>query len=154
MSELDVTGKNLPASYNQKRIIFWETIMHEGFPELALMIPIIAILTGLGIALAAFKHTSKRREMEHRERMAAIEKGLPLPQIPTMPVGQAQMMMPVKQRNPYLWGFILLGAGLAVIIAKIVEGNEDLGWGLVMLFVGMAILAANLLFTRQPKQPL
>jgi hypothetical protein len=128
--------------------------MYNGFPELAMMIPIIAILGGFVIALAAFRHNSKRRELEHQERMAAIEKGLPMPQIPTMPASQAQMMLPIKQRNPYLWGFILLGAGLALVIGKVIEGNDDLGFALVLLFIGGAILAANFLFTNQRKQNL
>jgi hypothetical protein len=128
--------------------------MHEGFQEMAVMIPIIAIVGGFVVALAAFRHNNRRRELEHQERMAAIEKGLPIPQMPIMPALPAQMMPPMKQRNPYLWGFILLGAGLALVIGKIIEGNDDLGFALVLMFIGGAILAANFLFTNQHKQQL
>lgn len=106
-------------------------------------IPIIAMLIGLRIALSAFHYRTKRNEMEHQERMLAIEKGVPLP----TPPPQAE-----KSKNPYLWGFILIGFGLAMVIAMIIKGDNDWGWGLIFLLPGIGILAASLLFARQKEK--
>jgi hypothetical protein len=108
-------------------------------PMMGITIPIIAILGGVGIALTAFKHQARRAELEHQERMLAIEKGVPLP---------PAMLPPVRRRNPYVFGFILIGVGLAMIIAMNIEGDPDWGWGLTLLLPGLGILLANWLFSR------
>ena len=46
---------------------------------LALMIPIIAIIGGFGVAIFAMYNDTRRRELLHNERKIALEKGLPLP---------------------------------------------------------------------------
>ncbi len=106
-------------------------------------IPIIAILAGVAIAIASFDYRAKRNEMEHKERMLAIEKGVALPSPPP----QAE-----KSKNPYLWGFILIGFGLAMMIAMIIEGDSDWGWGLIFLLPGIGILAAGSLYARQKER--
>ena len=129
--------------------------MNDTVPVLAILIPIIAILGGIGMALVVFRHKNKQLELEHQERMAAIEKGIPLPQAASSPGPQPQVVLPSgRSRNPYLWGFILGGAGLALVIGKLIEGNDDLGFALVLLFIGLAILAANLLFVRDHRSQL
>ncbi len=113
-------------------------------PIMGIMIPIIAVVGGVGIALAAFRHQAKRAELEHQERMLAIEKGVPLP--PTM-------LPPARRRNPYVFGFILIGFGLAMMIAMQIEGDHDWGWGLMFLLPGLGILLANILANRaRPKE--
>ncbi len=112
-------------------------------PIVGMSIPIIAMLIALAIARAAFKHRTERDQMEHQERMLAIEKGAPLPPV-TVP--------PEKGRNPYIWGFILIGVGLAMMVAMGIEGDEDWGWGMLFLLMGVGILTANLLFLRDRKR--
>jgi len=109
---------------------------------LALFIPIIAIFAGFGIALAALRHQAKRHQMEHEERMLAIEKGVALP---------PAALPPPRRRNPYFWGFVLLGLGLAFIIARLIEGRMHLTAGLLMLFAGGGILLAHWIFGREKK---
>lgn len=138
--------------------------MNDAIPFLALFIPIFAIVGGIALAIIAVQHRHKRAEMEHQERMAAIEKGLPLPKAPEAQTLEAytagQVLVPMKRRNPYLWGFILTGAGIALVITNILEGSsegfrhgvmEDVGFGMVLMFIGLAILAANMLFLRDHK---
>jgi hypothetical protein len=108
-------------------------------PMMGITIPIIAIVGGIGIALAAFRHQAKRAELEHQERMLAIEKGVPLP---------PAMLPPARRRNPYIFGFILIGIGLAMMFAMQIEGDRDWGWGFMFLLPGLGILLANLLFSR------
>jgi len=109
-------------------------------PIVAMLIPITAILAGLGIALAALKHRAKTAELEHQERMLAIEKGVPLP-----PAAIPQ----TRQRNPYLAGFILIGIGLAMMIGMGIAGDEDWAWGAIFLLPGLAIILAHKLYTRE-----
>ena len=56
---------------------------------LALFIPIITIVLGVAIAIVwivtAHRQKVQRFEMRHRERMAAIDKGLDLPADPVEP---------------------------------------------------------------------
>jgi hypothetical protein len=106
-------------------------------PVMGLFIPIIAIVGGLGIALTAMRHQARKAELEHQERLAAIEKGVPLP---------PAMLPPARRRNPYIWGFILIGFGLAMMLAMIIEGDSDWGYGLLFTLPGLGILLANHLF--------
>jgi peptidoglycan/LPS O-acetylase OafA/YrhL len=113
-------------------------------PIVGMIIPIIAILGGLGIALAALKHRSKRNQLEHEERMLALEKGVPLPE-PVIP--------PPKQKNPYFWGIVLGAFGLALFIGFAVDSDEEfIIWGAIFLLVGVAILIANLLHIKEIKK--
>jgi len=109
-------------------------------PLVGMIIPILAISVGALIAITALKHNTAKREQEHRERMLAIEKGVGLPQ-PVIP--------PVKRKNPYLWGFIFVGLGVAMGISLIIQGDDDWVWGMVFFCVGLAILLAHNMHDRQ-----
>ncbi|MFH1863079.1 MAG: DUF6249 domain-containing protein [bacterium] len=106
---------------------------------LAVSIPIFGIAAGVIIAVVSMTHRLKQNQLEHQERMLAIEKGATLPQ-PIAP--------PAKRSNPYLWGFILMAVGLAMVIAMSLEGDNAWGWGFMFLFIGIAILLANWLYAR------
>jgi peptidoglycan/LPS O-acetylase OafA/YrhL len=113
-------------------------------PIVGMLIPIIAMGGGLGIALAALKHRSKRNQLEHAERMLALEKGAPLPE---------PVITPPKPKNPYFWGIVLGAFGLALFIGFAVDSNgEYLIWGAIFLLVGVAILVANLLHLKDIKK--
>src|SRR5882672_7225487 len=60
--------------------------MLDGPPPGVLFIPVIAIIMGCGIPLLWIYTDYRKRkdifEMHHRERMAAIEKGIPVPPLP------------------------------------------------------------------------
>ena len=121
--------------------------MNTGETEVAMigiMIPIIAIIGGIILAGFALRHRAQRNEMEHRERLLAIEKGAALP--------QATLPPPPRERNPYIWGFILLAIGLALVIGGILDHERDLGGEMAVMFVGLAILLANWLFVRDRKR--
>ena len=113
-------------------------------PILGVMIPIIAIVGGVALAILAVNQRAKRNEMEHKERLMAIEKGIPLP--------PAALPPPPRERNPYIWGFILLGIGFALVVGGLYDGETDLGGEMAVMFVGLAILFANWLFVRDRKR--
>jgi hypothetical protein len=92
---------------------------------LALIIPIVAIWAG---------HQRRMREVEgrHRERLAAIEKGLPIPADPPP--------QPRRQGSPLLRGLIWLGVGLAIVYSRVDDEFCRLGW------IPAAVGAAYLIF--------
>ena len=90
---------------------------------MAIIIPTVAIWTG---------HQRQIREVEtrHRERMAAIDKGLPIPADPPP--------RPRKPSSPLLRGLIWLGVGLAMVYSRLDEDLSKLGW--IPAAVGAAYL--------------
>ncbi|MBU0507568.1 hypothetical protein KKH27_01845 [bacterium] len=111
--------------------------MMEGV--LALFIPIIAIVGTFAVAiiivLAALRSRRIRHEMLHRERMLALEKGLPVPMDYTE---QA------RKRRPYVTGLVWAAIGLGIVLWGIIAPEDDLNaWGLIPLFVGIALLIGD-----------
>jgi hypothetical protein len=110
-------------------------------PAMALLIPILSVTVSLGALIVWIVVWYRRRMHEvdcrHKERMAAIEKGLELPPEPLPQPQQAP-------RSRYLLrGLIWLGVGLAITF-----GGRDwlrapmggAGW------IGVAVGAAYLVF--------
>ena len=109
-------------------------------PEhIAIFIPIIVVLGGVLVAITAVIIHGRNKDLEHRERITAMEKGIELP-VPT-----PQTMRPVHSAKR-AWGLVLVGVGLAVTIAIwTVEGAEGGVWGFIPLFMGVALLVAAML---------
>jgi len=113
---------------------------------LGIMIPIIAIILGIGLAvICAFLNYKRRKDMfalYHQERMAAIEKGVELPPLPDSFFGEDR---PRSPRRFLRSGLILLFIGLAIVVA-LYFGQEEWGhrhsalWGLIPVGIGLANL--------------
>src|SRR6516165_12758043 len=109
-------------------------------PVLGLLIPIISVTVSLGALIVWIVSWSRRRMHEidcrHKERMAAIEKGL---ELPPESLPQPEQMPP---RSRYLLrGLIWLGVGLAITFG----GHDWLraplgGAGWIAVAVGAAYL--------------
>ncbi|MGH8219702.1 MAG: DUF6249 domain-containing protein [Steroidobacteraceae bacterium] len=122
---------------------------------LGVMIPILAIVLGLGcVMLALYLGFRKRREMfqlYHAERMAAIEKCIELPPLPDEFFGSSYRQEPLPARNRRI-GLILLFLGGALTLA--LWGSADDGafwWGLLPVALGLAFLLAAFLEAREQK---
>ena len=114
--------------------------------QLVALLPLVAMLLGVAFAIFALYLKHKRRQMYHRERMAAIEKGLELaPEDPLTPhayllrgliwlfvgVGIAAffLAMSMSDKDPELppmatLGLIPAGVGLAYLILYHKEGKR------------------------------
>lgn len=118
-----------------------------------LMIPIVAIVMGIGIGmLALLLGYLKRREMfalHHKERMAAIEKGIELPPLPDAfftedgkppdaPVSRCAR--PSSPHRHLLTGLKLVFGGLALAAACHFEFQAHAVWGLILTALGLAYL--------------
>jgi hypothetical protein len=111
-------------------------------PALSLLIPIISVTVSLAAVIVWIVVWYRRRVHEadcrHKERMAAIEKGLELPPDPPAPPAQT------PPRSRYLLrGLIWLGVGLAITFGGqdwLRESMGGSGW------IAVAIGAAYLVF--------
>lgn len=122
------------------------------FPVLLAMngiiIPVVAIVMGISIPLVHIYTDYRRKqtmfELHHRERMAAIEKGLELPPLPPELMrgfGQSEPR-PRNPRRALLTGLIWLaiGIGLAVALGLERDGLRDAAKGLIPIGIGLAYL--------------
>lgn len=129
-------------------------------PEtIGVFIPIVAIVFGIGAGMLSVWTEHKRRsqllEQAHRERMAAIEKGLPMPEIPAGLVsGKSEDANP---RNAPLRamrsGLMLLGIGVVLFFAlqRVTNDNVEL-FGLIPAVIGAANLVYAYLLSRRERE--
>lgn len=130
--------------------------MHNVEAIMAMLIPIIAIVLGIGIAgFSSYLSYRKRREiyqLHHAERMAAIEKGIEVPPLPAEFFREredADEPRPVRSRRR---GLILLFVGIALTAALWGTGEAEYWWGLIPIGLGLAyLLAARLEAGERPK---
>jgi hypothetical protein len=93
------------------------------------------------IVLTAFRNRRVRAEMLHRERMLALEKGLPVP---------PDYLEGLRRRRPFVAGLIWAGMGLGIVGWGIIEGESDVNaWGLIPFFVGVALILGDWLSQRR-----
>ena len=121
---------------------FTEKISLMDHQVVALFIPII-------ITLGAFFMIIILRSIKHKERMGMIEKGLPVEDLDRM----RQESWPGYRHNPYRFAFIMIGAGLglllAIFITKIMSGRLDgdegtgIYFALIGIGAGVGMLAAH-----------
>jgi Domain of unknown function (DUF6249) len=111
---------------------------------IAVMIPIVAIVMGIGIGmLGLFLDYRKKRDMfamHHKERLAAIEKGM---EVPPLPPEFFQNPRGSRVRTPgdYLRrGLIMLLVGIAITVALYQSARHDYLWGLLPIGLGVANL--------------
>jgi hypothetical protein len=108
----------------------------------ALLIPIIAIFMSLLIPIVYAVVDYKRRrdlvEANHKERMAAIERGM---ELPALPDSFYQSIKPARRSSYLLPGLVWLFVGIGLFVALgAVAGEEVRNFGLIPAGVGVAFL--------------
>lgn len=121
------------------------------------MIPIFGIVFGCGIAMVAiYTGYQKQRDiytLHHRERMAAIEKGIEVPPLPE--AFFTENTTPYSPRRNLLKGLVWLFIGLTVLLALYKSGEEDAAWfGLIPMGIGAAYLIYYFAVGRQEAEAL
>ena len=119
---------------------------------IAVMIPIVAIVMGIGIGmLSLFLDYRKKREMfamHHKERLAAIDKGMEVPPLPPEFFGDIRRR--VRAPGDYLRrGLVLLLVGIAITFALYDTLRHNYLWGLVPTAMGVANLIYYYIETRK-----
>jgi hypothetical protein len=122
---------------------------------LVFLIPITAIVMGIGMGMLALWLDFRRKrdlfELHHKERMAAIEKGMDVPPLPP------ELFRDYRRRRApadYLRrGLVLLLVGGAVVIALYMSpgaGAKAAFWGLVPAAIGLGNLIFYFVEGRKP----
>jgi hypothetical protein len=116
-------------------------------PILGELIPIIAIVMGLSVAmLSMYFDFRKKRELfqlYHAERMAAIEKGIELPPLPPEFFGDSGDREPKASRHRRQ-GLILSFLGIAISIGLWGSAHaRGAWWGVVIFALGAAFLLSS-----------
>ena len=123
--------------------------------NLALLIPIIGIIMGIGIGMLAifFDYRKKRDmfEMHHKERMAAIEKGMEVPPLPPEFFRDGRAGRPRVHGDFLRRGLVLLFVGAAICVALYNNQRDAYLWGLVPAGIGLAQLLYY--FLAKPSTP-
>ena len=123
---------------------------------LALSIPIVAIVMGIGLAMfGAWLGYRRQRELfqlHHAERMAAIEKGIELPPLPPE-FFQSGTPRPRPRSSNLRRGILLLFIGVAVSIAMYTGQHAAWRWGLIPVAIGLAYLLLHRLEASGPSEP-
>jgi len=125
--------------------------------NIAVFIPIVAIVMGIGIGMLAIWSEHKRKaqllEQNHRERMQAIEKGIELPPLPPGLVGigngPATASAPKALRSGVMW--TLIGIVLFVGIGA-AGGEEGALFGLIPAAIGIANLVYAAILWKKEKE--
>ena len=116
-------------------------------PEhIAVMIPIVAVLGTFAVVIVAVVVEGRKKDLVHKERLFALEKGLPVPEPPekeTKPVHATRRA----------WGLVWLGLGLALTIALALNPDsarvKAWGFALIPLFIGIGLVVASVLDKRE-----
>jgi hypothetical protein len=122
------------------------------------LIPIVAIIGGISVAIAGIISNTRLREARIRERIAMIEKGLvPPPEVDPAGFDRA---MHRHERSSYggpgrglrRAGILVIGVGLGLMFLISVSGGtvrQGIGVGGFLVIVGLAFLVNSLLEPRR-----
>jgi Domain of unknown function (DUF6249) len=118
---------------------------------IGVLIPIVAIVFGIGIGmLSLFLDYRKKKEMfamHHKERLAAIEKGMEVPPLPPEFFTDNRR---VKTTGDFLRrGLVLLLVGFAITVALYDTTRHNYLWGLIPSAIGLANLIYYFVETRK-----
>jgi hypothetical protein len=120
----------------------------------AVFIPIVAIIMSLSIPIVLAIVDYRRRrdivEANHKERLAAIERGM---ELPALPESFYQSIKPARRSSYLLPGLVWLFVGIGIFIALGAIAGEDVRMlGLIPAGVGLALLIYH--FVEGRKLPL
>lgn len=109
------------------------------------LVPISAIVLGLAAVMLALYFRHRRYGMYHLERMAAIEKNLPLPEdffeLPARPIDSAYLL------RGLIWLAVGVGIAIFFVVMALTEGDKDLysiaTLGIIPVGVGVAYLVTR-----------
>ena len=116
-------------------------------------IPIVAIVMGIGIGMLSVWTEHKRKaqllDQYHRERIVALEKGLPLPELDRRLVAMDENSPPTAAKA-YRNGLMMLLIGVVLYFAlDQLVGDRISIFGLIPAAIGIANLVYGVLLQRK-----
>ncbi len=136
----------------------------EMIPLIVMMaIPMIAIVGGITHGIIKSIHRQRLRELAHKERIAALEKGINPQDLPPTMSNMAfadqveshntEHSQLVRSQRFFLWGAITLGVGIAAAFGIHNAPDADAGAafaGVGIAFVGIALMLAGRMVRPDP----
>jgi hypothetical protein len=125
---------------------------------LIVVLPLVTTVGLLALVALWIARRSRLKELEIRERIALIEKGIvPPPELSTGGVSGAARQPPARADRFRTAGILLVGLGFALmLLISVAFGAEDAGYGVggAVVAVGLAAIA-NSVFSgrRDPVRP-
>jgi uncharacterized membrane protein YdjX (TVP38/TMEM64 family) len=105
---------------------------------------IVASLAAAFVAYLYFRHTGRQHRLEivHQERLAAMEKGIPLPELPLDP---PRVVKPPDPRAPLMHGIVWTALGGGAMVALLLIGTQPNAPVLWPLPLPLALLGIGLI---------
>jgi len=100
---------------------------------LGVLIPIVAIIGGVAVAIVAIWTDFKNKQLEHNLKLKALEKGMELPAEPPK-------SHPYPYRSGLMW--VVIGVGTFVGTWVSTGGLEGAIWGIVPFLIGLALIVS------------
>lgn len=109
---------------------------------------IVVALTAGFLGYQYLKTTERQRRLDilHAERLAAMDKGIPLPEVPIDPPPSA-WRRPPDPKTPLVIGIVLFGfaAGTMVTLAVVMQGRPAWALPLPIAMMGLGLILFYLL---------
>lgn len=137
-----------------------EDLMKIVFTVLPIVIPVVAIVGGITLAIIRTVGQQRIAELERRERIAAIERGidpatLPTPSMPGAYENGHGTGNRIRRAHGLLIGGLVTvaaGAGMAIFLGAVEPNKSHWTLGLLPIFVGLAlILSARFVWPKDSK---
>lgn len=137
-----------------------EDLMKVVFTVLPIIIPVVAIVGGITLAIIRTVGQQRIAELERRERIAAIERGLdpsklPAPSMPgAYENGHGTGNRTRRAHGLLIGGLVTVatGAGMAIFLSAMEPDKSHWTLGLLPIFVGLALLvSAGFVWPRDSK---
>ena len=113
--------------------------MHYTIADAIIVVALAAVFLGYQY----FKHRQKQQRLDilHAERLAAMDKGIPLPELPIDPPAAA-WRRPPDPRAPLAIGIVLtaFGAGSMVALAVATSGQRFWVMPLPIMMIGIGLI--------------
>lgn len=112
---------------------------------IGVLIPLVAVFMGIGLAIVSVitQHRARVKALEqrHRERMAAIEKGVELPPELASDAGEDAGRGKKPASRYLLQGMVCLGIGIALLISSVTVMPVELQLpGGILVAIGAALV--------------
>ena len=114
---------------------------------------IVVALVAAFVAYLYFRHAAQQRRLEivHQERLVAMEKGIPLPELPLDP---PRVPRPPDPRAPLIHGIVWSALGFGAVVALLLIGPmTPTMWPLPLplVFLGIGLILYYALASERPR---
>lgn len=121
------------------------------FPLFTMIIPVVAIIGGISVAIVRILTQGRLEELARRERIAAIERGADPTKLPPLPapVGESSYLFGYSRlrraHGLLIGGLILVACGIGLSILIYATEPDKTHWvvGLIPMLVGAALLGSS-----------